>query len=289
MDSMSRLSDLFPDHNRKRRKKIPIAALAAGIACTAFVGVAAFIGFNLLDWGNRQELTAATSSEDIYETAIGEQSTITLPDGSQLILNTNSLVRTHYTAQNRLVVLERGEVHVLVAEDRSRPLSVIAGRNVVQAVGTEFNVEIVDSQRIELVVTQGLVKVGLRQPSVEESKNQAPARLPTSAITVAAGEALVLGESGEEITKVSADDIEVRLSWRNGNLIFRGESLEEAVKEIGRYTSVEFVFLDDKLKRVRVAGLFKAGDVDGLLAALRENFDIAYERVDDQKVLLDSK
>ena len=58
--------------------------------------------------------------------------------------------------------------------------------------------------------------------------------------------------------------------------------------EIGRYTTVEFVILDDDLKRVRIAGLFRAGDVDGLLATLRENFDISYQRTGDGRLLLTS-
>ncbi len=78
------------------------------------------------------------------------------------------------------------------------------------------------------------------------------------------------------------------MSWRQGNLIFRGESLEDAVAEIGRYTTVEFVILDDDLRKVRIAGLFKAGDVDGLLATLRENFNISYQHTGDGKIVLTS-
>jgi transmembrane sensor len=70
--------------------------------------------------------------------------------------------------------------------------------------------------------------------------------------------------------------------------VFQGESLEDAVAEIERYTTVEFVILDDELKKVRIAGLFKAGDVDGLLATLKENFDVAYERTEDGRILLTS-
>ena len=116
-----------------------------------------------------------------------------------------------------------------------------------------------------------------------------PAILPPSAVTVAAGEELILGSPEEEVTEISPANIEVKLSWQNGNLIFRGESLEEAMAEVGRYTSVEFVFLDDELRKVRIAGLFRAGDVDGLLVVLRENFDIVYERVDERKVLLSAR
>jgi len=44
--------------------------------------------------------------------------------------------------------------------------------------------------------------------------------------------------------------------------------------------------MSEDLKKMRVAGLFKAGDVEGLLATLRENFDIVSQRDGDGKVLL---
>ena len=93
--------------------------------------------------------------------------------------------------------------------------------------------------------------------------------------------------SGEEAVEVlEPEEIEVQLSWRSGNLIFRGESLATAVTEVGRYTSVEFVIQEEALRRVRVAGLFKTGDVSGFLSSLEANFDIVYKRADDETVVL---
>ena len=94
---------------------------------------------------------------------------------------------------------------------------------------------------------------------------------------------------GIEAEEIEPEEIAVKLSWRQGSLIFRGESLEEAVYEVGRYTAVEFIFLDDESKKVKISGRFKAGDVDGLLAALRENFKISYERAGDGKIYLSGK
>ena len=100
------------------------------------------------------------------------------------------------------------------------------------------------------------------------------------------GETTILGSPGEEIAKISPEEIAVKLSWREGNLIFRGESLAEAVDEIGRYTSVEFVILDENLKKLRISGLFKSGDVEGLLATLRKNFNISHTRQGKETVIL---
>lgn len=286
MDALSRLSDLFPSSARRAKGAWRTAAIAASILSLLIGGGAGFVYMRGIP--PEQTPSVAVTWEAIYDTAVGEHSTVNLPDRSQITLNTNSLVRINYTKAHRLLTLERGEIHVLAVQNPSRPLNVIAGDTVVQAIGTEFNIEITDDQRIELVVTEGKVRVGL-QRTTQVGGDDSSSILPHEAVTVAAGQELVLGSPDEEVRAVSADDIEVRLSWRDGNLIFRGEPLEDAIKEIGRYTAVEFVFLDDNLRKVRVAGLFKAGDVEGLLTTLRENFDIVHRRVDDRTVLLDSQ
>ena len=290
MDAMSRLSDLFgndqeqgkehaKEHSDTYSRARPIRAIAASLLVATGLSLWAMIaGVNL------------QSGDPIYHTAVGEQSIVMLNDGSQITLNTNTKVQVRYTDQARLLELVSGELHVRVAKDPSRPLSVMAGEQIIQAVGTEFNIEITDQQKIELVVTEGKVKVGVPEtPPTNQPQIPSPNSLSVDARSrAAAGEKTMLGDSKvkRKVTEVSADDIAVKLSWRSGNLIFRGESLEEAVKEVGRYTSVEFVFMNEDLKKMRVAGLFKAGDVEGLLATLRENFDIVTHRDDNGKVLL---
>ena len=49
---------------------------------------------------------------------------------------------------------------------------------------------------------------------------------------------------------------------------------------------MEFVIEDEELKTRRVAGLFKAGDIAGFLVSLEANFDVSYERLDEQTILL---
>ena len=281
MDAMSRLSDLFakPTATPQWRSAKALGAIAASVVLAGVVGLWSLLG----------GLSLHSLDNNVYHTAVGEQSSVMLPDGTQLILNTNTKVSVHFTAQQRLLQLDNGEINISVAKDPNRPLSVMAAGQVVQAVGTEFNIEITDQQNIELVVTEGKVKVAVQQDPQKSLARQPQLALPDNALTLAAGEQVNLGSPRQQVTEVTADDIEVKLSWRQGNLIFRGESLEEAVKEIGRYTSVEFIFINEDLKKTRVAGMFKAGDVEGLLATLRENFNIVSERDDAGNVLLSAK
>lgn len=295
MDELSRLSDLFPKPVIESGKSRMIfvkkrMALAASIVLAVCV-------FSLISYTS----FFPTSLEKMYETSIGEHSTVNLPDGSYLVLNTNSLVRVSYDDVHRLVTLERGEIHIDVAHDETRPLSVKAGDKVIQAVGTAFNIELYEDKKFELIVTDGKVRIGDRNKFegrlrnlVENEGNDSKllelVTLPSESFAVSKGEKIVLGAPVgvplQQATKIDESEIEKNLSWRTGNIIFKGESLEDAIYEIGRYTSVKFVFGDADIRNIRVAGVFRAGDVNGLLTALNDSFDIISVKVDDEQVNL---
>lgn len=293
MDSLSRLTDLFPQpiQGKKRTYHAPMA-LAATVLVAVFVSVWATLIWNQRSTTVENSGVAHSIGEQHFNTGTGEKSTIVLADGSRLILNTNSLVKARFTPDQRAIYLERGEVHVQVEKDKQRPFNVFVGQRVIQAVGTEFNLEITDTQKIELIVTEGKVIVAVQPISADLSVPQTRANvLPVIkeiSHTLEAGQKVVLGdqEELEEVQQITLEEIKVKLSWRGGNLIFRGESLEQAINEIERYTPVEFEILDENLKQIRVAGLFKAGDVDGLLNTLEKNFNVTYERIGSEKVVL---
>lgn len=287
-DTLTQLAELFP--KPLHASPGPSRKAWLGIATAAAVLLAVLAGL----WSQIEKPGVHQRPPgQVFQTALGQISTVALPDGSRLMLNTDSRVRVNFTARRRAVMLERGELYVQVAHDRSRPLSVQIGDRIVQATGTAFNVKITDDQRIELIVTEGKVVVGVANRNATEPVLAAESgKSPAPLMTVSAGERAVL--KNESVGTRAAQslqpvEIEVRLSWRGGNLVFRGESLAQALAEIERYTPVEFVIQDDELKKVRIVGVFKAGDVEGLLNTLRQNFDIAYERVGDKQVILTSR
>jgi len=288
MDSLSRLSGLFSAPTKtKKNTQLPFYGSIAASFLVAIIGVWGLVTFApeaMPSWAVNSQ---ASNANGVYETGVGEHSTVNLPDGSQLVLNTNSLVKVHYTGNARLLLLERGEVHINVAHDSDRPLSVLANNKVVQAVGTAFNVQIYNETEVELIVTEGKVVVAERLLE-EELSAIAQQSIKDASLAVAKGEKIVLGARNASVDKIKEADIQVNLSWRQGNLIFRGETLEEAMKEISRYTDVEFELADDKIKNVRIAGLFKAGDIKGLLATLEQNFKIDHEQLGRSRVRLKS-
>lgn len=286
---LTKLTDLFPQPSKRRKvNSWALPAIAASMAVIAF-------SFSLGIFSLNPNITTPTpetaelepNMEGLYKTAIGEHINVTLPDGTQLNLNTNTTVRVNYSDHQRLLTLEQGELHVDVAHNEDRPLSVLAANQVIQAIGTAFNVELGSNRQVDLVVTEGKVLVEKREvvaPAPIDS-SQYPIVMPQTSLAVSEGERIMLGQLDESIQSIAPTEIEVELSWQQGNLIFSGEPLVDAIEEISRYTSVEFVFLNEDLKQRKVAGLFEAGDIDGLLLALSDSFDIHYEKV-DQKVLL---
>ena len=55
-----------------------------------------------------------------FQTAIGEQAAVALPDGSSFDLNTNSRVEVDYSQRTRVIRLERGEAYFKVAHEIGR-------------------------------------------------------------------------------------------------------------------------------------------------------------------------
>lgn len=287
MDALARLSEVFPHASGAVPQPVPRLfrrfTMAASLSVILVIGIAGA----LLNPTGDASFSNPASGTTIYETAIGGTSTIKLGDGSVITLNTNSRASVVFSAQQRIVQLEWGELHIDVAHDPTRPLSVIAAGRTVQAVGTSFSVRIDDSQRVEVLVADGRVKIGGREPGRTDSDQLRPAReMANQPLFISQAERVVLNSGEEAVEVLEPEEIEVQLSWRSGNLIFRGESLATAVTEVGRYTSVEFVIQEEALRRVRVAGLFKTGDVSGFLSSLEANFDIVYKRADDETVVL---
>jgi transmembrane sensor len=279
MDAMARLSELFPHTMEEaRQKRKPWLAAAAVALVAVIVGLMSVLLIPASDDSKSQ--LVATTQVGTYETAIGGISTVRLSDGSQLTLNTNSHLDVEFTELQRIIRLQRGEFHIDVAHEPSRPLRVIAAGQMVQAVGTAFTVKIDDDQHVELLVVDGIVKVGVVPEDLLAADDS------NAMVHYSKGERIVLNAAGDFLETLAPDEIEVQLSWREGNLIFDGETLGDAISEISRYTTSKFIFVDEDLQRIRVAGLFKAGDVAGFLVSLRANFDIAYEHVGDDTIKL---
>jgi transmembrane sensor len=99
-------------------------------------------------------------------------------------------------------------------------------------------------------------------------------------------QSVVLDAARPQIAQLGPVEVDIKLAWQRGMLIFQGEPLREMLSEVARYTTTEFVLEDDELGDLRVGGYFRAGDIDGLLVALHTGFNITSERISDDRIVL---
>lgn len=269
------------DTTARQKRVSPRWAIAASIG---------FLMFTLMAWfmSNPALEHYDNSFNSTLSTAIGEQKPVTLEDGSIVYLNTNTEIKVAFSAQDRQIEIVRGEALFDVAHDTQRPFVVSAAGNTVTAVGTAFNVQLLDDDHFELLVTEGKVLLKNEQQSSINKQNSSQHPLNGNGTLLIAGQKTLVAQDLAQTTTLNLEQIQNDLAWRQGIVVFHGAPLATALTEISRYTPIQFNFADEKLKQKRVAGYFKAGDIDGLLAALSNNFDIKYQKIDDKTILLSS-
>lgn len=217
----------------------------------------------------------------VLTTAVGEYRSERLADGSIVQLNTDSALAVDFASAERRVELERGEAQFNVEHDAQRPFVVTAGDYLIRAVGTAFNVRLLEGGAFEVTVTEGRVRIA--------EKSEAGARDPESLAFLDAGETARYDGASHSIDTLTDEDVRGRLAWQRGMLVFKGESLETALAEVTRHTGVRFEFADDAARRIRLGGYFRANDVDGLTQSLQQNFSIDTRRVGSELIIVSSK
>lgn len=213
-----------------------------------------------------------------YTTAVGQSSSLNLPDGSVVRLNTNSELYVTFSNTERLVNLRRGEAFFQVAKNPQLPFRVLAENSSITALGTAFNVEISVKHEMQLVVTEGRVVLD-RVDDAYQMKSNRENRATKEAVYMRDGEQIVVRESGDRSSVQQSEDVDSLLAWRDGMLVFEGQPLSEAIDEINRYTPVKFRIVDASISSIPVGGLFRAGDLAQLQRVLEHNFSIKSQRV----------
>jgi transmembrane sensor len=234
---------------------------------------ASVIAFALLILWYRATLVPDTR----FQTAIGEHATVSLPDGSSLELNSNSLALVDYSAAARIIRLERGEAYFEVKHDTARPFWVVAGRSWVRAVGTAFNVYVRPSD-VQVTVSEGTVKVATVRGSGEGPSDRALQAIPASVVT--AGEQVRVRGADAHLRLLAPAELTRSVAWRSGTLNFEHQSLDQVVEELSRYTTVKVVIDDPSLRELPVGGTFDANaqGMEALLVMLEQGFGFKVKR-----------
>jgi len=175
--------------------------------------------------------TGIESVEPVFNTLStprGGQYHMILPDGTKVWLNAASTLTyaINQTSKERLVKLQ-GEAYFEVARDAERPFRVASKGQVVEVLGTEFNVSSYpDESNIKTTLVQGAVKV------VETSGNQDVVLVP--------GQQAVLDHKNQ--LSVASVNVADAMAWKDGKFNFNQSDIGTVVRQLSRWYDVEVVF-----------------------------------------------
>ena len=189
-------------------------------------------------------------------TAVGEQKNLQLPDGTQLLLNTQSAVDIAFNLHERRVMLLEGEVLISTAKDPGiRPFIVETPQGIARALGTRFCVRI-NGARSQVSVLEGLVEL--------------TPQLLQQSTTLKAGE--------RQSFKLNRLDPLERfdtsaLAWDKGMLLANNMRLDELLGELSRYRPGMLRCHED-VAALRVSGAFSLRDTDASLRLLSDTLPL---------------
>lgn len=213
-------------------------------------------------------LTIALQAD--YVTATGAQTQVPLPDGSTMLLNTDTAVALDFDAGRRHVRLLRGEAFFDVVHDPAHPFTVSGQYGEVEVMGTAFAVRTTDGED-EVVLERGRVQV----LCLCDGRDKA---------VLAPGETVSVTASA--VSPVHAADPSATLAWRDGRIIFENAPLGDVLEELRRYHRGAIFVADERVDQMKVTGSYRLDDVEGAVRTLADAAGLGFYRVPGGLIIL---
>jgi transmembrane sensor len=264
---------------RQPRTRVWLLGLAACIVSLGLLGALLFVA---RVWVN------AAEPLHVYETRAGEHRDVLLSDGSTITMGARTRLSTHYSATQRVILLQDGEALFVVSKDSMRPFSVVAAGGTVTALGTTFNVRS-DLNRVTVTVTEGLVEVAPSDAAALSKVNLTPVELNRSAwqpARLAKGQAVTYEEHQGRGAVAPAEP--EATEWMSGRLQFRQVPLKYVIADVQRYFNKTIVLGDEAAGEYEFTGTVYQTEVSDWFLALEKIFPLDVSRA-NERVLIKSR
>ena len=197
----------------------------------------------------------------------GQKSTLTLPDGSKVWVNSATTVSysSDYNVNDRDVYLS-GEAYFEVASGNELPFVVHAHDLQVTALGTRFNIKAYSEDN---TVTTTLVEGKVSTEAGESSQVLYPYH-----------EALYDKKSGCIKVSEVADRLHA-IPWMKDEILFDNDSLEEIAVMLERMYNVNVVFSCEDVKAYSYTGLVRNNSLQNVLELISSTSPVGYRMTSD--------
>lgn len=204
----------------------------------------------------------------------GTVSQFALPDGTKVWLNSGSSLQfpVRFSGPQREVKLS-GEAFFEVTKNADHPFVLNAHDLNVKVLGTSFNVVSYDDEPVsEVVLVSGKVNLSTGTDKTEHLLG-----------TMNPGQKSVYTK-GTRRAGFEDVDVEKYISWRNGSLIFRNDTMSEVIKRLSRWFNVEITVVHPEINDYIYTATFRKENLSQVLTLLKISAPIDY-RIEDRKAL----
>lgn len=255
---------------KKLKRKEQGFRIASVYKYAAVVALLLLSGMSLL-WLQSQERTGDT--QEVYSELYvphGQTDSLTLPDGTQVILNSDSRIRypKRITGNKRLIEID-GEAFLTVSPDTNRPFIVRTDSVDITVLGTSFNVKAYrGDQQVMVSVRSGKVQVNL----------------PEASMNLKPDEMVILNKTNGELEKKQIDSRKTT-AWMTGGLFFNKTPLTSVLKELERRYKCIIEIEDESIRQEIVYGEHSNESLESVLNAIDYALGIKHRREDNRIIL----
>lgn len=220
-----------------------------GYAAAILILIASIIG--LYQYFNFNKVTTVIT--------LNEVKTNSLPDGSEISLNSNS--KMSYSVAKEASVREvklDGDAFFQVSRDTNRVFKVVADDVTVEVLGTEFYVDAREEQsQIVVIVKSGTVSVSSF----------------TEKIILEAGQTGIYEKETRSLFKTDNTDLNY-LSWKTGILVFEKTELSQVVFDLNRNFSSRIKIENPILNNCKITATFENKSIESIIKIIEKTLKI---------------
>lgn len=265
------------ERKRHPASKTKKSGLPMPLAASLAIGVIAGTGLLWRSTSNPPALIAQSEARTPLETKIGEVRTEHLEDGSSILLDTDTLLLVHLTADRRSIELKRGRARFLVVRDRKRPFDVRVAGITVTTHGGSF--DIANRAGVRINPVEGETQVTVRHAAASDGDQ--PIRLrPGQLMSWSPGQ-------DTEIAVIPAKSSDQQ--WVDGVKSFDNVPIKEVIAEANTYSATKIELASPALGNREIFADIDIRDIERVAEALSGFLDLTIDRSQKNRLLLTTK
>jgi ferric-dicitrate binding protein FerR (iron transport regulator) len=207
---------------------------------------------------------------DTLTTPRGGHFQLVLADGTKAWLNAATVIRypENFSGNERRVEVIKGEAYFEVVHNSSKPFKVVARGQVIEDIGTHFNVNAYDDEpAVETTLLEGSV-------SVTDSKQR---------VILVPGQQSFLKKGSPIIVRKA--DLNEAVAWKDNHFIFSNDNIESIMRQISRWYNVDVSYQGDMSGKEITGSVSRSENISEVLRKLEETGTIHF-KMDERRVIV---